>query len=291
MRRITAAVLALALIGAVSCGDGPSESKPSESRRPESSAAEERAVSAKDLALAVKNVHMELSASAPEDPAFGKAVAVGKLEKGDIFGDRLLPALPDSEGGDYILIHRENGSLKQVFVRYPGSEEIGCWGDCKDVSELDVTGWEELAAACEAAGGIPREAVTVTLEGEELCRNTDKAILPKLEFSGDPATEVWLETAEPSLSMVGYMGIGYTVCSSDSITDALLTLTYDPELIFIVDQSPEKFQPAMYIYSESGDIDEVPGQTVDGCSISAKVQVGNTYILANKADLEKYWNS
>ena len=93
MRRITAAALALALIGAVSCGDGPSESKPSESGKPESSAAEERAVSAKDLALAVKNVHMELSAAAPEDPVFGKAVAVGKLEKGDIFGDRLLPAL------------------------------------------------------------------------------------------------------------------------------------------------------------------------------------------------------
>ena len=291
MRRITAAALALALIGAVSCGDGPSESKPSESGRPESSAAEERAVSAKDLALAVKNAHMELSAAAPEDPVFGKAVAVGKLEKGDIFGDRLLPAIPGAEGCDYILIHRENGSLKQVFARYPGSGDIGCKGGCKDVSELDVSGWDELAAACEAAGDLPREAVTMTLEGEELCRNMDKAIVPKIEFSGDPASEVWLETADPGPSMVGYMGIGYTVCSQDSITDAVLTLTYDPELIFVIDQSPENFQPAMYLYSESGGLDEVSGQTADGCSVSAKVQVGNTYILANKTELEKFWNS
>ena len=57
------------------------------------------------------------------------------------------------------------------------------------------------------------------------------------------------------------------------------------------DMQPPQRGNLRLLDSESGDIDEVPGQTVDGCSVSAKVQVGNTYILANKADLEKYWNS
>lgn len=288
MRKLAVLLAVSGLLAMTGCGG----EKPSEAPR-ESSASSEagQSLSADDLAIAIFNVHMELSASAPDDPVFGKTVAVGKLEKGDIFGDRLLPAIPGAEGCDYILIHRENGSLKQVFARYPGSGDIGCKGGCKDVSELDVSGWDELAAACEAAGDLPRGAVTMTLEGKELCRNMDKAIVPKLEFSGDPASEVWLETADPGPSMVGYMGIGYTVCSQDSITDAVLTLTYDPELIFVIDQSPENFQPAMYLYSESGGLDEVSGQTADGCSVSAKVQVGNTYILANKTELEKFWNS
>ena len=288
MRKLAVLLAVSGLLAMTGCGG----EKPSEAPRESSASSEaEQSLSADDLAIAIFNAHMELSASAPDDPVFGKTVAVGKLEKGDVFGDRLLTAIPGAEGCDYILIHRENGSLKQVFARYPGSGDIGCKGGCKDVSELDVSGWDELAAACEAAGDLPREAVTMTLEGEELCRNMDKAIVPKLEFSGDPASEVWLETADPGPSMVGYMGIGYTVCSQDSITDAVLTLTYDPELIFVIDQSPENFQPAMYLYSESGGLDEVSGQTADGCSVSAKVQVGNTYILANKTELEKFWNS
>ena len=288
MKRTAAAIcLTMAVLCGVSCTDKSPESKPAGS----SSALAERSVSANDLAAAIYNAHTVLSADAPDDPVFGKAVAVGKLEKGDIFGDRLLPDMPDAEGSEYIIIHRENGSLKQGFARFDGENDIGCRGECKDISGIGVSGWDELVEACEAAGGLPYEPETVTLTGDELCREPDRAIIPELTVTGDPANKVWLELAEPSPSMVGYMGSGYTFYADETPDSAVLTLTYDPELIFIADQSPENFQPAMYIFSESGDLREVAGQSAEGCAVSAEVKPGNTYILANKTDLEKFWNS
>ncbi|MBQ8961812.1 MAG: hypothetical protein IJ071_11475 [Ruminococcus sp.] len=293
MKRITAALLlTAALLGTASCSEEPSESDPSESGRPESSSsAPEPTVSPNDLALAIKNAHMEQSAAFPEDPVFGRTVALGRLENGDVFGDRLLPVIPEAEGGEYLLIHRENGSLRQVFVRYPGSDEIGCAGEHSDASDFGAESWEELAAACEAAGGLPYEAETFTLTADELCRSYDRAVAPELTVTGDPELRIWLEIEEPSLSMVGYMGSGYTFYADGEPDSALLTLTYDPELILAADQSPEHFQPAMYRCSSSGGLEEVADQTVKGCSVTAPAETGNTYILANKKELEEFWSS
>jgi hypothetical protein len=125
----------------------------------------------------------------------------------------------------------------------------------------------------------------------------DRAVIPTISITGDEKAistfSMWLVTGNYYLnpSMVGYMANGYEFSSNGNITDAELTFTYDEKYISADMLKAANFCPAIYYMDmDDGMLEEVENQTRNGKSVTAHIDQMGIYVLANKTDLEAFWN-
>lgn len=91
-----------------------------------------------------------------------------------------------------------------------------------------------------------------------------------------------------SESIAGYLGSAYDFSTEGVIKSAEITFNYDTELGNIGDD----FQPRIYyINEETGEFEELPNQTVINGKVTATTTHFSTYILLNKVEFDKVWDS
>lgn len=125
----------------------------------------------------------------------------------------------------------------------------------------------------------------------------DKAVIPSVSVTGDQKAinsfSISLVTNNVYINrtMVGYMGNGYDLWANGNITDMELTFTYDEKYIDSDMLQAADFCPAIYYMDmDTGWLDEVKNQTRNGVSVTAHINRLGIYVLANKTDLEAFWN-
>lgn len=91
-----------------------------------------------------------------------------------------------------------------------------------------------------------------------------------------------------STSIPGYLGSAYDFSIDGEFVSANLTFKYDEALGTIGDD----FQPRIYyINQETGEFEELPNQKIENGKVTVAVEHFSTYILLNKVDFEKVWES
>ena len=163
----------------------------------------------------------------------------------------------------------------------------------------DPIRWD--APVINSAGGQNVDASsdgskTAVFSLESLSGSYDRAAIPTISITGDERAissfSMWLVTGNPYLnpSMVGYIANGYEFSSNGNITDAELIFAYDEKYID-ADMLKADFCPTIYYLDmDKGMLEEVADQTRDGKLVTAHIDQMGIYVLANKTDLEAFWN-
>jgi len=116
--------------------------------------------------------------------------------------------------------------------------------------------------------------ITATLGGEQL---------GTLEIESVSAADNWM--LAPTIP--GYLGQAYDFSVEGDISSAYISMDYNTDLGFLNDD----FQPRIYYYNEeTGDLEELPEQTIDHGSVSAPVDKLGKYILLNKVAFDVVWD-
>lgn len=88
-------------------------------------------------------------------------------------------------------------------------------------------------------------------------------------------------------SIPGYLGNAYDLYIDGTFKSANITMTFDDSLL-----ANNSFKPTIYYYNEKSQmLEEVENQTVNGNKVSAPLKHFSTYILLNKTDYEKVWDT
>lgn len=86
----------------------------------------------------------------------------------------------------------------------------------------------------------------------------------------------------------GYLDVGFDFTIEGEINEALITFTYDESLGTLSDS----FQPRIYYYNEESKLlEELPDQTVENGRVSARVSHFSTYIMLNRVEFDKVWET
>ena len=89
-------------------------------------------------------------------------------------------------------------------------------------------------------------------------------------------------------NIAGYLGSAYDFITEGTLLSAEITFEYDTSLGEIGDA----FQPRIYyVNEETGIFEELPNQTVTNGSVSVAVTHFSTYILLNKVEFDKVWET
>ena len=89
-------------------------------------------------------------------------------------------------------------------------------------------------------------------------------------------------------SIPGYLGSAYDFSTKGEIESATITFEYDTSIGVISDE----FQPRIYYFNEDiGILEELENQTVENGKISVAVAHFSKYILLNKVEFDKVWES
>lgn len=128
---------------------------------------------------------------------------------------------------------------------------------------------------------VPTEAVPVTA-GAEVTVSGDVAASLNVEIVG--TTRDYMLTP----FIAGYLGNAYEFTIDGEFEKATITFYYDKSLGEIGDE----FQPCIYYYNESDSMfEELEEQTVADGSVSAVVSHFSIYILLNKIEFDKAWET
>lgn len=102
----------------------------------------------------------------------------------------------------------------------------------------------------------------------------------------EPVTSASNALLSPSIP--GYINNAVDINISGNIDSAQLTFKYDES----VGQLDDTFQPRIYYFNETeGTFEELPEQTVSNNSVSVTVTHFSTYILLNKVEFDKVWDT
>ncbi|MGN0499347.1 MAG: VWA domain-containing protein [Acutalibacteraceae bacterium] len=117
--------------------------------------------------------------------------------------------------------------------------------------------------------------VDVTIDGEQL--GTVK--VNKVNVTDNPML---------SPSIAGYLGKAVELTVDGEIQSATLKMYYDTSLGTL----GEEFQPRIYYYNEqTGGLEELTNQIIENGCVEAQLSHFSSYILLNKVELEKVWNT
>lgn len=98
----------------------------------------------------------------------------------------------------------------------------------------------------------------------------------------------WSDNCLISDSIAGYLGYAYDLKTEGNLKEAELIFEYDTALGAIGDD----FQPRIYYLNEvTGEFEELPGQIVTDGKVIAKTTHFSTYILLNKVEFDKVWDT
>lgn len=236
-----------------------------------------------------------------------ESVIYGTIEDDGGFGTEVLQSTKNQStmklnGMEYIIVFKDdNSSIENVFCGYEGSETVGCKGKVTDIADIGVSDWNELVRyytdPTYERAPIPTE--TRTYSGDDI-RNAsrDGGITVSVTVTADKwaLDSFGVSCNESNIllgpDMVGYMGANYYLHWDYPIESAELTMTYDPELIFVPDQSEKNFKPAIYYFTyEEQILHEVKGQTTDGYSITVDIEPDKQgyYLLLNKVEVDEFY--
>lgn len=115
-------------------------------------------------------------------------------------------------------------------------------------------------------------------------------VIGDAESAGTLEIEYVSEGSDPRLSKTipGYLGYAYNFSIEGTMTSAEITFTYDESLGKIGDD----FQPRIYYFNEAnGLLEELENQKVTNGSVTASVTHFSTYILLNKVEFDKVWET
>lgn len=116
--------------------------------------------------------------------------------------------------------------------------------------------------------------VDITLDGNQ----TSTLDMQPIGYSDNPLL---------SAAIPGYLGGAYDFTVDGTFGSATLTFTYDSNLRSV----SEGFRPRIYLFDEeTGQLDELPNQTVSGNTVTATIQHFSTYVLLNSAEFDDAWN-
>lgn len=91
-----------------------------------------------------------------------------------------------------------------------------------------------------------------------------------------------------SSNIPGYLGSAYNFTVDGELKSATLTFNYDSSL----GEIGADFQPRIYyVNEESGELEELENQIVTNGKVVANVNHFSTYILLNKVEFDKVWNT
>ena len=94
--------------------------------------------------------------------------------------------------------------------------------------------------------------------------------------------------ARLSKTIPGYLGYAYNFSIEGEMTSAEITFSYDESL----GQIGEDFQPRIYYFNEAdGTLEELENQEVKDGQVTATVTHFSTYILLNKVEFDKVWET
>lgn len=140
---------------------------------------------------------------------------------------------------------------------------------------------------------VEKEFSSVTYTGEASESNpvvasatviTDSAGADTLKISEVTHSDNFLV----STSIPGYLGSAYDFSTDGNFVSATLTFEYDESLGVI----SEDFQPRIYyVNEETGEFEELPNQSVEDGKITAITSHFSTYILLNKVEFDKVWET
>ncbi len=89
-----------------------------------------------------------------------------------------------------------------------------------------------------------------------------------------------------SKDIPGYLGTAYDFSIEGKINGATITFLYDETL----GTPSENFQPRIYyLNEETGELEELPNQTISNGKVTANTSHFSTYILLNKIEFDKAW--
>lgn len=91
-----------------------------------------------------------------------------------------------------------------------------------------------------------------------------------------------------SQTIPGYLGYAYNFSIEGKMASAEITFSYDEAL----GQIGENFQPRIYYFNETdGTLEELENQEVEAGQVTATVTHFSTYILLNKVEFDKVWET
>lgn len=115
-----------------------------------------------------------------------------------------------------------------------------------------------------------------------------------LSVSGEQATTLdvqpvgYFDNPLLSTAIPGYLGTAYDFSIDGEFSEAIITFEYDTNLGEISDE----FQPRIYFFNEEdGTFEELENQVVSNGEVSATVPHFSTYILLNKVEFDKVWET
>lgn len=152
---------------------------------------------------------------------------------------------------------------------------------------------DQSGAVYNAAGNT----YTAVYSADEMKILYDRTVIPSVNLTGDAKAlmDFSIEMVEGNYllnpSMVGFLGQAYVFSTDGNVIDAELKFTYDESLINEDTLTSEKFYPTIYSFDQDEDtLTEVDNQVWEGNTVTAHLDHFSTYLLANKAELESFWN-
>ena len=146
-------------------------------------------------------------------------------------------------------------------------------------------------------GSDPLKAETSFTSSEDMgVTNENYPVSVTVEVVGDAKTVGSLKITPVTPSddirlsddIAGYLGYAYDFSVDGKMEKATITFSYDEAL----GEINENFQPRIYYFNESeGILEELENQTVTDGKVSAETEHFSTYILLNKVEFDKVWET
>lgn len=226
-------------------------------------------------------------------------VICSTITQNDDLGVDILETHPQFEGMEYIIAFDDDNSIGQLYIYCPMIEDygIGCYGEITDIAELGVSDWNGLSEIYKK--GIPdnqNKAITKDFSINDFTNNYDKAVIPQVTLTGNSKAidrfniNRLSRTMTENIPIEGRLGDVFELRANGNVKNAVLTFTYDTELLFISDI--DTFLPTIYYYNdETYAFTEIMAQTRTQNSVSAEIDKLGTYVLMDKTEYEAVYGN
>lgn len=188
------------------------------------------------------------------------------------------PALPDTDNdflSDYEEINTYNTNPAAVDTDGDGASD----GDEIRLGTDPLTPDNQFVEKATSGEITASRPTTVSIEASVTGEQVGTLEIEPVAYSSNPVI---------SSTIPGYLGYGYDISLYGQPQSATLTFQYDISLGSIGDN----FQPRVYYYNdETKTLDELPDQEVTNGEVSVAVNHFSTYILLNKVEFDKVWDT